>query len=215
MVSPKQGSSHSAIGIPGCIMLHVREKRSRGRWLGTGNPYFWLVPAKTHLPRGRRGTYTNGSHGARDEKAPVGLHYHPPALGSLFEPRGSFVCTSYAYPAFTRTRVYDVHYVRFLWECGQRGQVCIRKITLDAPLAPRPLFPRACFRRLSFSSPSCPPSLCAETLAKLASTGADRFPEVIAAGYRFPCVAIKSTWDRGRLDARHDAIRAGVAAESQ
>lgn len=29
--------------------------------------------------------YTNGSRSSQDEKAPVGLHYHPPALGSLFE----------------------------------------------------------------------------------------------------------------------------------
>ncbi|KAK1131419.1 hypothetical protein K0M31_017704 [Melipona bicolor] len=29
--------------------------------------------------------YTNGGRGSRDEKAPTGLHYHPAALGSLFE----------------------------------------------------------------------------------------------------------------------------------
>lgn len=55
-----------------------------------------------------------------------------------------------------------------------------RPLCAPAPVPSRMLPPAV------FLSPSCPPSLCAETLATLASTGADRFPEEIAAGYRFP-----------------------------
>ena len=53
-----------------------------------GTACFWHGPrseANTHLPGGRRRMYTNGGRGSRDEKAPAGLHYHPAALGSLFE----------------------------------------------------------------------------------------------------------------------------------
>lgn len=79
----------------------------------------------------------------------MGLYYHLSTLGTLFEAREErererSQCRIYRnsrhIPATRRTtRVYDLHNVRFLWECSQaQDRVCMRKITLDALASPRP-----------------------------------------------------------------------------
>lgn len=89
---PKSARSEAKVttrrNIPGCIMLHVREKRSRDLRFGREES---LISCLVRVPRedaftkqkARRGVYRSSSHGARDEKAPAGLHYHPLALACL------------------------------------------------------------------------------------------------------------------------------------
>lgn len=82
--------------------------------------------------------YTNGGRGSRDEKAPAGLHYHPAALGSLFEvkvnPRRvsrTRTCIQHPYTCVRRALRAISMGIRPARRAG--GQVCIRKITLNAP----------------------------------------------------------------------------------
>lgn len=66
-------------------VLSELSKNQMAEWYTLNSLHELRIRVKMHSPCWTKGMYTNGNHGARGERAPVGRYYHLPALGSLFE----------------------------------------------------------------------------------------------------------------------------------